>query len=145
MAERHNPRSTCVYRDPGVGWCRFLPTVSTAMSTMRSFLVLCAVLSASAFHAAPAHRQAPLSSRRSVRAAPAMSAPLALATQLAATPISGAELPLPSVLVAEGVFDLIEGFAGSPLVLLVPIGAGTLVAFGVIFVLVKSAEPDKQS
>ena len=118
---------------------------STAMSSaMRSFLVLCAVLSASAFHAAPAHRQVPLSSRRSVRAAPAMSAPLALATQLAATPISGA-LPLPSVLVAEGVFDLIEGFAGSPLVLLVPIGAGTLVAFGIIFVLVKSAEPDKQS
>lgn len=114
------------------------------MSMMRSVLVLCAVLSASAFHAAPVHR-APLSSRRSVRAAPAMSAPLDFATQLAATPISGAELPLPSVLMAEGVFDLIEGFASSPLVLLIPIGAGGLVAFGVIFVLVKSAEPDKQS
>lgn len=124
----------------------FFSPVSTAvaMSMMRSVLVLCAVLSASAFHAAPVHR-APLSSRRSVRAAPAMSAPLDFATQLAATPISGAELPLPSVLVAEGVFDLIEGFASSPLVLLIPIGAGGLVAFGVIFVLVKSAEPDKQS
>ena len=113
--------------------------------TMRSLLMLCAVLSASAFHAAPAHRQVPLSSRGSVRAAPAMSAPLALATQLAATPISGAELPLPSALVAEGIFDVIEGFVGSPLVLLVPIGAGSLVAFGIIFVLVKSAEPEKQS
>ena len=124
----------------------FFSPVSTAvaMSMMRSVLVLCAVLSASAFHAAPVHR-APLSSRRSVRAAPAMSAPLDFATQLAATPISGAELPLPSVLMAEGVFDLIEGFASSPLVLLIPIGAGGLVAFGVIFVLVKSAEPDKQS
>jgi hypothetical protein len=138
------PLSSGCVRTASGGW--FSPQLSsTAMSSaMRSFLVLCAVLSASAFHAAPAHRQVPLSSRRSVRAAPAMSAPLALATQLAATPISGA-LPLPSVLVAEGVFDLIEGFAGSPLVLLVPIGAGTLVAFGIIFVLVKSAEPDKQS
>ena len=106
--------------------------------------MLCAVLSASAFHAAPAHRQVPLS-RGSVRAAPAMSAPLDLATQLAATPISGAELPLPSALVAEGIFDVLEGFVGSPLILLVPIGAGSLVAFGIIFVLVKSAEPEKQS
>ena len=72
-----------------------------------SFLV-CALLSAaSAWHAAPVHRQAPLSNRCTVRAAPAMSEPLVLATQLAATPISGAELPLPSVLLGEGVFDLI--------------------------------------
>merc|ERR1719469_1538257 len=76
-----------------------------------SFLV-CALLSAaSAWHAAPVHRQAPLSNRCTVRAAPAMSEPLVLATQLAATPISGAELPLPSVLLGEGVFDLIEAGA----------------------------------
>ena len=120
-------------------------TVAHIMAVaMRSFLLLCAVLSASAWHAAPVHRQTLLSSRRAVRAAPAMSAPLDLATQLAVTPISGAELPMPSVLVAEGIFDLLEAFAGSPLVLLIPIGAGGLVAFGIIFVLVKSAEPEKQ-
>merc|ERR1719401_761503 len=111
---------------------------------MRNLLVLSALLSASAWQAAPVHRQAPLSSRRAVRVAPVMSEPLALATQLAAAPISDAVLPLPSVLLGEGVFDLIEAFADSPLVLLIPIGAGALVAFGIIFVLVKSAEPGKQ-
>jgi hypothetical protein len=36
-------------------------------------------------------------------------------------------------------FDTIVGLAQSPLILLVPIGAGTLVAAGIIYILVKSA------
>jgi hypothetical protein len=37
------------------------------------------------------------------------------------------------------VFDAISGFANSPAVLLIPIGAGSLVAAAIIYVLVKSA------
>jgi len=47
---------------------------------------------------------------------------------------------LPSQLLSDGgVFELIQSFGNTPLVLLIPIGAGTVVAFGIIFVLVKSA------
>ena len=63
--------------------------------------------------------------------------PLAQAAQLAA-PLTGAELPMPSLLLGEGIFDVLAGIAGSPIILLVPIGAGTLVALGIIWVLVKS-------
>ena len=46
---------------------------------------------------------------------------------------------LPSSLLLSDAFDMISGFAGSPLILLLPIGAGTLVASIIIFILVKSA------
>ena len=46
---------------------------------------------------------------------------------------------LPSQLLSDGgVFELINSFGNTPLVLLIPIGAGTVVAFGIIFILVKS-------
>ena len=81
-----------------------------------------------------------------MQAAPTMVAvePLAQAAQLAA-PHNVAELPMPSLLLGEGIFDVLAGIAGSPIILLIPIGAGTLVALGIIWVLVKSAEPGKPS
>ena len=53
---------------------------------------------------------------------------------LASTPLDRT-----SVLLSEGVFDLLQGFAGSPAILLVPITGGLVVASGIIFILVKSA------
>ena len=44
-----------------------------------------------------------------------------------------------STVTISDAFDLISGFANSPLILLVPIGAGTLVAAIIIYVLVKAA------
>jgi len=108
-------------------------------------LLLCGTpLAASAWHAASVHRPAALS-RRAAHAGPAMVAAEPLAAQLAVPPLAGAELPLPSLLLGEGLFDLLAGLAGTPLILLIPIGAGSLVAFGIIFILVKSAEPGKPS
>jgi len=48
----------------------------------------------------------------------------------------------PSLLLADAadVFEVLAGIANSPLILLVPIGAGTLVASIIIFILVKSSE-----
>ena len=112
---------------------------------VRSLLLLCGALPAAAWHAGSVHRPIALS-RRAMQAAPTMVAvePLAQAAQLAA-PHTVAELPMPSLLLGEGIFDVLAGIAGSPIILLVPIGAGTLVALGIIWVLVKSAEPGKPS
>ena len=46
---------------------------------------------------------------------------------------------LPSTLLADSPLDFLVGFDTSPLILLVPIGAGSLVAAAIIWVLVKSA------
>mmetsp|Transcript_14061 Transcript_14061/g.23317 ORF Transcript_14061/g.23317 Transcript_14061/m.23317 type:complete len:110 (+) Transcript_14061:66-395(+) len=62
--------------------------------------------------------------------------PIASAEQT--TFLSGNEIELPPILLAD-VIDAIAGFADSPLILLLPIGAGTLVACVIIFILVKSA------
>lgn len=56
-----------------------------------------------------------------------------------------ADLSLPSVLLSDGLSDALGGFVGTPLILLLPIGAGSLVGFGIIYVLVKSAEPSERA
>ena len=67
-------------------------------------------------------------------AAPRMLAPAPLPLPAAAATAA----PATALLVAD-VLDTLQGFAGSPLLLLVPIGAGTLVASIIIYLLVKSA------
>lgn len=73
-------------------------------------------------------------------AAPRVAAPSMLLTELpldvAAASVSAS---LPSTVLVSEVFDSLQGFAGSPAILLLPIGVGSLVAAGIIFVLVKSA------
>ena len=44
-----------------------------------------------------------------------------------------------SLQLSEGAFDLLQAFAGSPAILLVPIGGGLVIASIIIFILVKSA------
>ena len=68
--------------------------------------------------------------------------PVALAPLDAAASVSAS---LPSSVLVSDVFDGLQGFATSPLILLVPIGAGTLVAALIIYVLVKSAEPSERA
>ena len=46
---------------------------------------------------------------------------------------------LPSTLIADSPLDFLSGLDTSPLILLLPIGAGSLVAAAIIFVLVKAA------
>ena len=46
---------------------------------------------------------------------------------------------LPSAALVADVFDGLSSIADSPLILLVPIGGGTLVAMVIIYILVKSA------
>ena len=46
---------------------------------------------------------------------------------------------LPSAVLLSDAVDTLQGFAMNPLILLLPIGAGTLVAAGIIYILVKSA------
>ena len=85
----------------------------------------------------------PASLRSATRyAAPRRASPACMVvpdvTGSTAIPAAVAVVAAPSVLVADA-FDLIAGFANSPLVLLVPIGAGSLVAAAIIYILVKSA------
>jgi len=75
------------------------------------------------------------------RSAPIMFTPLGASgfepPSAAAAAAATAALPA-SVLVGD-IADVLQGFAGSPLILLVPMGAGALVASIIIFILVKSA------
>ena len=75
------------------------------------------------------------------RPAPASrtSAPAMVVPPMVDETLSTAVAALPSTVMLSDVMDAVAGFAGSPLILLVPIGAGTLVACGIIFVLVKAA------
>ena len=52
---------------------------------------------------------------------------------------ASASTALPATLLLSDVVEQLQGFGGSPLILLLPIGVGTLVASGIIYVLVKSA------
>ena len=52
---------------------------------------------------------------------------------------SFASVDLPSSVLVADIIDFFQGFAGSPFILLVPIGAGALVAAIIISILVKSA------
>lgn len=76
------------------------------------------------------------------------SEPLAVASQLGSVvqPTLLATPRMPSWLLADPLSDLVGGLSGtslSPLLLILPITAGALVAFGIIFILVKSGEPSK--
>ncbi len=46
---------------------------------------------------------------------------------------------LPSTVLVADLIDIVQGFADSPLILLIPIGAGAAVAGIIMYVLVKSA------
>ena len=72
-------------------------------------------------------------------ATPAMLAPIPLAGASAPSFAAAAATAVPASLLVADVFDAISGFANSPAVLLIPIGAGSLVAAAIIYVLVKSA------
>ena len=100
------------------------------MSRATLALVLaCAVACADAFAAVQPAR---LPCARSV-------APRAAATSMLAPVPLDAAASLPSTLLLSDTLDALQGFVGSPLILLIPIGAGSLVAAGIIWVLVKSA------
>ena len=99
--------------------------------------VLLACLVAGAHAALVQPTRLPCARRAVARAAaPTMLVPEALAPLDAAASVSAS---LPSSVLVSDVFDGLQGFATSPLILLVPIGAGTLVAALIIYVLVKSA------
>ncbi|KAL1523658.1 hypothetical protein AB1Y20_018593 [Prymnesium parvum] len=68
--------------------------------------------------------------------APSFATPL---ENLSSESLSSSALEHMTTLLGEGVFDLLQDFAGSPAILLVPIGAGLLVASVIIFILVKAA------
>ena len=46
---------------------------------------------------------------------------------------------LPATLLLGDAFDALQGVSGSPVILLLPIGAGSLVAAAIIYILVKAA------
>ena len=103
------------------------------MST--SALLACLVASAHGLVLQPA--RLPVARAIAPRAtAPAMLLPEALPTLDVAASLPSS---LPSTVLVADLVDAISGFASSPLILLVPIGAGTLVAAAIIYVLVKSA------
>ena len=104
-------------------------------------LLLASLACASAWHAGPVPRPAAPLGR--ARAAPAMLAAGPALDGLGSL-APAADLSLPSVLLSDGLSDAFGGFVGSPLILLIPITAGSLVGFGIIYVLVKSAEPSKR-
>ena len=54
-------------------------------------------------------------------------------------PLVDAAASLPSTLLLSDAVDAISGFATNPLILLVPISAGGIVASIIIYILVKSA------
>ena len=68
-------------------------------------------------------------------------APLAIASPLLGAPPPVVAAQLPSVLLADPL-DILIGFANSPVVLLIPIVAGALVASLIIWFLIKSASPE---
>lgn len=63
----------------------------------------------------------------------------AAAAPAAANYAASAAAVLPSSLLIADIVDTISGVANSPLVLLIPIGGGSLVAAIIIYILVKSA------
>lgn len=97
--------------------------------------------SAAAFHAPTQLARVPSGTPRAALTMLTSEA-VTLGPQLSSLPSVGvATTQLPSLLLSDGLVDLLGGFIGSPLILLVPIGAGAAVAFAIIFVLVKSADP----
>ena len=83
--------------------------------------------------------------RRSSGSAMALPLPAAAdstASWLLESPVGAAvstSLDNTSLQLSEGAFDLLQAFAGSPAILLVPIGGGLVIASIIIFILVKSA------
>lgn len=88
-------------------------------------------LAAHVSRAQPAPRRAALSALAPAEAIPLLSASL--------DSVASASLDHTSVLLSEGFLDVLQGFADSPAILLIPIGAGATVASIIIFILVKSA------
>ena len=122
--------------------CRSNSEPAIAMTRFSVWALLLASLACvSAWHAGPVPR--PTAPLGRARAAPAMLAAGPAFDGLGSLALA-ADLSLPSVLLSDGLSDAFGGFIGSPLILLVPIGAGSLVGFGIIYVLVKSAEPSKR-
>ncbi len=110
-------------------------------STMRSIATVLAFLACASALSVPAQcalRQPAVQRARTPHAMLEPVATLSGLEQLAESPAAaGAGLPTSAVL--ADVLDVVQGFADSPLILLVPIGAGTLVASIIIAILVKSA------
>jgi hypothetical protein len=82
-------------------------------------------------------RSVPLAARRGI---PSMLAPELLDAampQNAAT--TATAVSLPATILVSDIIDTLQGFANSPLILLIPIGAGLAVASVIIFILVKAA------
>ena len=108
---------------------------------MRSAVLSILLSTATAFHAPTQIARVPRGTPRASLAMLASEA-VALSPQLSSlTSVGVATTQLPSLLLSDGLVDVLGGFIGSPLILLVPIGAGAAVAFAIIFVLVKSADP----
>ena len=91
--------------------------------------------------AACAHAALVPSARLPCARAATSRAPIAVSmvAPLDALPLDAAAFAFPTSLLLSDVFDGLQSFAASPAILLVPIGAGTLVAMAIIYVLVKSA------
>lgn len=108
---------------------------------MQRLLLVCWLSLAHGF--APAAQMPLVKSAARSASAVKMHLPIADALPLHAAPLDALVPSLPSaMLVSDAVGDFsgaLSGFAGSPLILLLPIGAGTLIASIIIFILVKAA------
>ena len=98
----------------------------------RRALLLCFIAVAHAAFVAPPTRL-PCVRSATPRAAPAVS------MVVPPPPLVDAAASLPSTLLLSDAVDAISSFATNPLILLVPISAGGIVASIIIYILVKSA------
>jgi len=110
----------------------------------RFALLLAAVLLACTVHGwSPAG--GPLPCTRSAIGGVQRTGGAAMLSPLLETPSAAPLMEAPSMLLADSLdaadaFQFLAGLANSPLILLVPIGAGTVVASIIIFILVKSSD-----
>ena len=122
----------------GVAWRPSLCTSCLATSqlvTMRAWLGLVCLACVQGFVVQPPTRLPCARSAAPRAASPSMLLP-PIPLDVAASSVSTS---LPSTVLVSDAFELITSFGNSPFVLLIPIGAGTLVASLIIWVLVKSA------
>lgn len=109
------------------------------------FALLCGAAEAYAGFAQPVAQPLRVHSttlRRPASAAVRMHLPVeaaADAMNAASTSLATSAASLPASLLLSEALDGLQGFATNPLILLLPIGGGTIVAGLIIFVLVKSA------